>query len=95
MSLKEGESLRCPKCGKDTALWQEATASGWVDLDPAGNPGTTFERDGFDHQLEDNYGCGECNYESPSLRDFAVRLDRDGNEMPEPIPGQLTIEEAA
>lgn len=89
--------LVCPSCERDTGLWQgvEVTGSSWRNF---GDTGHAYERSDFyvsDVFPDGTAGCSECSWEGreSDLIPEPVK-DRDGEPIPDPIPGQMTIEEA-
>lgn len=85
----------CPQCESNAGLWQgvEVTGTSWRSY---GDSGDAYERSDF--YVEGVYpdgtvGCSECNWEGRegALIPEPVK-DREGEPIPDPIPGQMTIE---
>jgi hypothetical protein len=82
-----GTTLRCPKCGSADGLWLSATQSGWVPLDADGSTGR-WECDGYQPEVEDYGGCGECSWEGDQRQMTATTCANCGKVAPEqPVDG--------
>lgn len=90
--------LACPRCLRDDTLYENVTIDGWrdiafieiVDGRPRAEPGRRRDREAdWDHVEVTGYGCSCCD-DDLRLRDL-VQLDRDGEVVPGPAPGQAEL----
>lgn len=72
--------VRCPDCGKDTALWRGVEVPGWQGLGPDLKPAASTREVEWDHaRFDGTFGCGECEWEG---RDLERVSEIDGEPLP-------------
>jgi hypothetical protein len=81
--------VRCPNCGRDDSLYEEAVQSGYYRVDEFLERTSGFESDFAWDEGREQYGCGECDWTGG--RRMLEHLGLDGEPLPYIHRGQLDI----
>lgn len=97
--------LACANCHKTGGLWRAVTieADAWQDITASLTEDGKLTKElgpiqdvgsyGSEISSVEYYACSHCEERfRGGLREATVRLDRDGNPIPEPNPNQLSID---
>lgn len=95
--MAETQRRRCPKCRKGDELWEPVMVQGWRTIDEYLKPDGRDQDADWMHVERDTWaspevGCA-CGWEGG--RDELEVLGIDGEPLPEQVPGQMSISDAA